>query len=930
MGPLKQPAQARGRRKYVPAVGHRLRKLLLVVFGLFAVLGVNSVYLGGVSLLEWSSGQVYQNWLYLIMFLVHLGLGFLLIIPLLVFGITHIYNAHNRPNRRAVYVGYGLFSTALVLLISGLLLTRVEVGGVLVGVLDTGLRRFFYWVHIISPIAAAWLFVLHRLAGRRIRWRVGATWAVIAVVLGIGLLLLQRQDPRNWNVAGNPSGDRYFQPSLSRTVTGNFIPARILDNDAYCQECHQDIHRSWRSSVHRLASFNNPAYFATVRETRRAVFERDGTVQAARFCAGCHDPVPFFSGEFDHPRFDSPDYNLAQDPMANAGITCTSCHAITHINTPRGNADYTIEEPIHYPFTFSENKALRWINRQLVKAKPDFHKKTFLKPLHRSTEFCGTCHKVHLPKALNGYKWLRGQNHYDSFYLSGVSGIGVASFYYPEKAEANCNGCHMPLQSSSDFGARDFDGTGEAKVHNHQFPSANTAIPYLMGEPEAVLQAHRDFLQDIVRVDLFGIREGGRIDGRLRAPLRPQVPVLSAGGDYLIEAVVRTLKLGHLLTQGTADSNQLWLEMQVLDGDRVIAGSGLMDREGQVDKWAHFINAYVLDREGNRIATRNAQDIFVALYDNQIAPGAADVVHYLLKVPAQTSGRLQVRIQLKYRKFDTQYLKFFQGAEYDGNDLPVTILAEDEIVLPVAGASSAAPKSTVAEWERWNDYGIGLLRRGQLRQAEEAFLEVEKLGRPEGALNLARVYLQEGRVQVEAPQALARAGDAPPWSLLWFSGLVNFENGRYREAARDFGELVKGGFAEAKGRGFDFSRDYRLLNQLGRSVFQTALQQRGASRSDPRQVLLRESVEWFRKALEYDPENVEAHWGLRQAYRGLGEAERALEHDRLHARYKPDDNARDRATALARRRDPAANRAAERVVIYDLQHPSLGEFISDQ
>ena len=51
--------------------------------------------------------------------------------------------------------------------------------------------------------------------------------------------------------------------------------------------------------------------------------------------------------------------------------------------------------------------------------------RTFLKPLHRSAEFCGTCHKVHLPAELNGYKWLRGQNHYDSFLLSGVSGHRV-------------------------------------------------------------------------------------------------------------------------------------------------------------------------------------------------------------------------------------------------------------------------------------------------------------------------------------------------------------------------------------------------------------------------------------------------------------------------------------------------------------------------
>ena len=141
-------------------------------------------------------------------------------------------------------------------------------------------------------------------------------------------------------------------------------------------------------------------------------------------------------------------------PFAQAGITCTTCHAITHVNSARGNADYTIEEPLHYPFTYSENAVLQWINHQLVRAKPTFHKRTFLKPFHKSAEFCSTCHKVHLPKELNHYKdFLRGQNHYDNYLLSGVSGHGARSFYYPKKSEPNCNGCHMPLQASDDFGA---------------------------------------------------------------------------------------------------------------------------------------------------------------------------------------------------------------------------------------------------------------------------------------------------------------------------------------------------------------------------------------------------------------------------------------------------------------------------------------------
>ena len=50
-------------RRYVPAVGPRLRKLLYVVFALFALLIIDSAYLTAISVMEWFTGDVYQNYL---------------------------------------------------------------------------------------------------------------------------------------------------------------------------------------------------------------------------------------------------------------------------------------------------------------------------------------------------------------------------------------------------------------------------------------------------------------------------------------------------------------------------------------------------------------------------------------------------------------------------------------------------------------------------------------------------------------------------------------------------------------------------------------------------------------------------------------------------------------------------------------------------
>jgi hypothetical protein len=270
----------------------------------------------------------------------------------------------------------------------------------------------------------------------------------------------------------------------------------------------------------------------------------------------------------------------------------------------------------------------------LVKAKPEFHKRTFLKPLHKSAEFCSTCHKVSIPHELNKYKeFLRGQNHYDTFLLSGVSGHNAKSFYYPEKAKQNCAPCHMPLVPSDDFGAKIFDSTNRVlNVHNHLFPAANTGVAHLRGQPD-IVKAQQEFLKDCVRIDLFGIKEGGAVDSRLTAPLRPQVPTLKRGQKYLLEVVLRTVKLGHPFTQGTVDSNEVWVDAKLTGGDKILGRSGGLGEYNQVDPWSYFVNVFMLDRNGNRIDRRNPQDIFTPLYDHQIPPGAARVVHFGFSVP---------------------------------------------------------------------------------------------------------------------------------------------------------------------------------------------------------------------------------------------------------------------------------------------------------
>ena len=771
--------------------------------------------------------------------------------------------------------------------------------------------------------------------------------------------------------------------------------------------------------------------------------ERDGDVKASRWCAGCHDVVPFFSGAFDDPNFDD-----VKHPTSQAGITCVACHAITNIHSPIGNAAYTIDEPQHYPFAYSDNGGLQWINNQLIKAQPDLHKKTFLKPFHKTAEFCSTCHKVELPVALNHYKeFLRGQNHYDSFILSGM-GNGSRSFYFPPKAKNNCADCHMPLTPSpTDPAARDRDGSGVRTVHNHGFPGGNTGLFSLLTREERyqkltpgfekMIQTETDFLRGTdpggkdkpLRIDLFGVKtfkpDETVDDDTLVAPLRPQLPKLKPGQTYLVEVVIRTLNIGHHFSQGTVDSNEIWVDFEAKSGGRVIGRSGALsgpDDSGTVDEWSHFINVLMLDRNGNRINRRNPQDIFTALYDHQMPPGTGHVVHYRLEVPKDVTAPIELKVRLRYRKFDYEYMKLVHG-DRPVPRLPIVDICEDRVVLPVEGAMESLPDKQESPikppWQRWNDYGIGCLleggagaKRGELRQAETAFRKLLTLGVPDavphGHVNLARVFIEQGRLEEAAKELnAARTCDppAPWWTLAWFNGLVTAENATSAAdldaAIADF-EMIVDPAKQPRDRNFDFTKDYVVLARLGQTLFKRS--QFESNGSDEQRKFLLRAIDAYERALAVDPEDLDSHYGLSQCYTRLGQdapedakdepqpvtadrllalgaavtntkepdAKRIAEaaqlgraltvlgrqppdpkapklpplrelydllrpafhaekndrvgealaaalghlHRELHTIYKPDDNARARTTELYRSTHPAANAAAEAIVIY--------------
>ena len=108
-----------------------------------------------------------------------------------------------------------------------------------------------------------------------------------------------------------------------------------------------------------------------------------------------------------------------------------------------------------------------------------------------------------------------------------------------------------------------------------------------------------------------------------------------------------------------------------------------------------------------------------------------------------------------------------------------------------------------------------------------------------------------------------------------------------------------------------------MINELGSAYYERAKAERG----DPagQKQFLRKAVEQFQKTLALDPENVTAHYNLERLYMQMGDEGRAAYHRKEHEKYLPDYNATDRAIAIARRANPAADHAAQATVIYPLQ-----------
>jgi len=813
-------------------------------------------------------------------------------------------------------------------------------------------HRWALWLHVALAILAVAL-----IAARGFRKPLALALCVL-VLLPASAALYHRMAPNPDDRIQNPStapismdaegaGARSpFAPSSAQTNTGKIIPSNFFMDSEACGQCHKDIYQQWKGSMHHFASFNNQFY----RKSIEYLQDVAGT-RPSKWCAGCHDHAVFFNGRFDRPIREQID-----TPEAQAGLGCMSCHAIVHVGSSMGNADFRVEYPPLHELASSHNPVIQAMDYFLTYLNPKPHKRTFLKPFMADAEFCAACHKVHLDVPVNNYRWFRGFNDYDNWQASGVSGQGARSFYYPAKSQA-CADCHMPLTASNDPGNRD------GKVHSHRFPAANTGVAYA-NQDTAQLRATEEFLKSgFITVDIFAVSPAApssgqamlrrsenvqanstfavgeeaeqsgtaliRDVGKVAAPVDTAGAKLEPGTMARVDVVVRTRKIGHFFPGGTVDAFDTWLELQAEDaGGRTIFWSGnLTDGgKGPVEPGAHFYRSYQLDGEGNPINKRNAWQARSLLYVRLIPPGAADVAHYLVKIPKDARGPIQFTAKLNYRKFSWYYTQFSYAAqakpgqdpsllgldhnslEYEFNpryipanvsgnirdripDLPVITLAEAKVAVPL-GETVWTPVVRKQDRERWNDWGIGLLLQGDLKGAEYAFRRVTEAepGYADGWLNVARALIQEGETDAAKPFIAKALELGPLLGRTWFfQAAIQKADGDYDGALRSL-EKVR----------TQYPRDRVVLNQIARIQF---LRRDYAA-----------AVAALREVCAVDPEDVQMHYTWMLCARGLGDRETAAREEKLFRRFKAEE-ASQAITAKRRALSPEDNN--ERQAVHD-------------
>ena len=646
--------------------------------------------------------------------LVHALAGVAFVLPYAWYQWHHWQTNRQRPFNQHKLLGYLSLVVLVPTVISGLVLTWQA---------GWGTRIDYDWdlVHLIGGLAAS-AFVLWHLAiivlrhrrqrdakGERLRaaqrvflrrngWALAGTLIVLVVWAAASPTRpAVRPFPADYVL---PFGDNPFAPSLAMTSSGQALEPELLGNSEACgvEGCHAEIVREWQPSAHRYSSMS--PFFQAVQGAMAA----NNGPESTRYCGGCHDPIALFSGSKNLYSEDLSAYGYRE------GVSCVVCHSIERTDV-RGNANYVIAPQPRYLYETAEAALPAWLGRFLIRAYPRQHLASWTRPLYKTPEFCGACHKQFIDEEINNVGWVQLQNQYDNWKQS--------RWHIPDDPQRSitCRECHMRLTDSRDPAAGDDEdynrGPDDGKHRSHRFIAANQYLPALLQLPGA--DEHVRLTEEWLRGEAVIPEIADKWTTGPAVPLQIVAPEkVSPGERVRIQVVAVNNKAGHDFPTGPLDIIQAWIDLEVTDAaGNVVYRSGALDERGYLSPGTTVFKAEAIDQFGNLIDKHNLWEMVGARFKRTLFPGYSDVATYAFFCPDQSlmarageqeqaprvrrgvppqealvsvpqgTGELVVRATLRYRKVDQYLIDFlFPGK---GMTARITDMATAEARIPVVG-----------------------------------------------------------------------------------------------------------------------------------------------------------------------------------------------------------------------------------------------------
>ncbi len=458
-----------------------------------------------------------------------------------------------------------------------------------------------------------------------------------------------------------PFGPSVFAPSRVEATTGKLADARWVQQSKSCgyEGCHVDITKTWALSGHRHSM--NPFVQKAV-----SLLQAERGTAAARYCAGCHDPVNLLTGQIR-------DGGSPVTGIDDEGVTCTICHSTAHVSKQPGNASYAFgTSPIFFRRGVDRSRYLMtvvFLDDHFSEFK---HDRMFEDPA-----FCGSCHVHHQPAEINPRELTVADK-------IGEWRAGPHSKPDGPKGVETCIDCHMQPETES---------YQQKPVHMHRFLSSNTGLAsYYARDPawddysnyfhrgvtdlkfthqENLEMAQANLASGVVTMDV--------------ALVAAPVAAPSEAGDpsnVALDVSIANVGVGHGFPAGAHDLIDVWLQVEARDArGQTFWTSGVPDDRHFLPPGTVRFGSEWADEDGNPLQHHEIWRLASVRNERRIASGATEHERVAIPVPAGTAGPAKVRVRLRHRRFNQAFVDWVLA---DGTTMPITDVQdrEVEVALP--------------------------------------------------------------------------------------------------------------------------------------------------------------------------------------------------------------------------------------------------------